>query len=346
MTHSEKVEPDDGAPGKRLLLLVLAPVLSVVAALSLGRYGLDPKSLLHYTLAFFSQAPTPEAETMGTVLWQVRLPRILAAIIIGGGLSLAGAAYQGIFRNPMVSPEILGASTGAGCGATLGLLLEADVPTVQGLAFCGGILAVAATCLVTKLIGRAHQTILVLVLSGMVISALCSALTSLIKLLADPDSKLPAITFWLMGSLSTVTMRDVVWLLPSFIAGSGVLWLIRWRIDLLSLGDDQARSLGVSAASMRWLCIVAATLLSAVSVSVAGMVGWVGLVIPHLARLIVGASHRRLLPASLLLGSAFLLLVDTLARSLSAQEIPLGVLTALVGAPFFLVVLSRSRGEG
>jgi iron complex transport system permease protein len=277
------------------------------------------------------------------IMVDIRLPRILIAVFAGGALSVAGAAYQGIFRNPMASPDVLGVSAGAGFGAALGILLSLPAPLVQLVSFAFGILAVGASVLIAWAAGRHQNMTLVLVLSGMMVSSLFSAFISLVKYLADPNSQLPEITYWLMGSFSAVTKDS---LLPAFVSGLAAfvpLMLLRWRINLLTFGDEEARAMGVNTAAIRAAAIGCATLLTASVVSIGGQIGWIGLVIPHLARMMAGPNYLTLLPLSLLTGGIGLLVVDTVARSLIQIELPLSILTAVIGAPFFVFLLIRKR---
>lgn len=282
------------------------------------------------------------ARTIDTVLFAIRLPRTAAAIAVGGCLAAAGAAYQAIFRNPLVSPDILGVSAGAGLGAVLGIFLSLPVAGVQVLAFVGGMASVGLVIAIAASM-RERETVLTLILAGVVIGALAGACASLIKMLADPYDQLPAITFWLLGSLATVNGGDLASILPFVVLGVVPLVALRWRIGVLSLDDDEAQALGVPVRSTRLLVIGCATLITSSVVAIAGVIGWVGLIIPHIARMLVGPGFSRLLPASALLGAAYLLLVDTLARTLATNEVPLGLLTAVVGAPFFLWLLARGR---
>jgi iron complex transport system permease protein len=276
-----------------------------------------------------------------TVLFRIRLPRVLAAMLVGAALSVAGAAYQSLFRNPLVSPDILGVSTGAGFGAVLGILLGLPVAAIQLLGFGGGLLTVAAVGALARTL-RGGGDVLVLVLAGIVVGALAGAAISLVKVLADPYDQLPAITFWLLGSFSGVLPRDLPATLVPLAVGLVPLALLRWRIDLLSLSDDEARSLGVRVGALRLAVIVCATLVTAAAVSLAGTIGWVGLVVPHAARLLVGAAFARLLPFSMVLGAAFMLGVDTLCRTAFGTEVPPGVATAFIGTPVFIALLAVS----
>jgi iron complex transport system permease protein len=304
-------------------------------ALMIGPYGLSPGEVLAALLG------RGEAQAQ-IVVWNIRLPRIGAALLVGAALAAAGASYQALFRNPLVSPDILGVSAGAGLGAVAGIFLSLPVAAIQGAAFAGGMAAVGVVTLVAGLVRNTDRT-LTLVLIGVVIGALAGAATSLLKVLADPYDQLPAITFWLLGSLASVTSADIGPALPAVILGLVPLALLRWRINVLSLGDEEARALGVEAGRTRFLVIAAATLITASVTALAGLVGWVGLVIPHIARMLVGPGFGRLLPTSVLIGAGYLLIVDTAARSIAAIEVPLGILTAVIGAPFFVWLLARGR---
>jgi iron complex transport system permease protein len=343
--------------------LILLPVLIFFFSLFFGRYMLDPLSTLSILIIgtinaaleifseiflFFTGHPlnVPVLEQTwesieGTVIFQIRLPRVIAAILVGGGLSISGASFQGLFKNPLVSPDILGVASGAGFGAALAILLSGNPLTIQLSAFCFGILAVA----VTYSISRVYKTssTLILVLSGIIVGALFNALLSLVKYLADPYDTMPAIVFWLLGSLSEVSIEDILIIAPPILIASLVLYLLRWRINILSIGEEEARTLGLDTVQMTRLIIIASTVVTTSAVCISGIIGWVGLVVPHIGRMLVGPDFRRLIPASGLLGASFLLIVDDIARTLTATEIPLGVLTALIGAPFFAYLLTKKK---
>lgn len=276
-----------------------------------------------------------------TIIFQVRLPRIVAAVMVGAALSMAGAAYQGLFKNPLVSPDILGVSHGAGFGASMAILISTSSWMIQAGAFAGGIAAVLATYLLSRLYKSGQ--ILVLVLSGIIVSAFFEALISMTKYLADPYQTLPTIVFWLMGSLSSARYSDLIAIAPAMIGGGTVLMLIRWRINLLALGSDEIQTLGIDLKQITRIIIVCATLLTAASVCISGIIGWVGLVIPHLCRMITGPDYNRLLPMTIAMGASYLLIMDDLSRTLITTEIPLGILTALLGAPFFAYLLWRRK---
>lgn len=323
--------------------LVLMPILAFFISFTLGRYAISIPDIIKIfgSKIFGYEASWPD--TMETVIFNARTPRIIAAMLIGAALSMSGASYQGLFKNPMVSPDILGASAGAGFGVAVGILLSLSITGIQISSFLFGLGAVALTLIISSIIGRGNNAVLVLVLTGMVVSALFSSFISMAKYVADPYSKLPAITFWLMGGLSDVIMDDVKVLVIPILLGCIPLLLLRWKLNVLSFGEEEAKALGVDTTKIRLIIIFCSTLLTAVSVCVCGMIGWVGLVIPHLTRMIVGPNYKVLLPASFLIGSTFLLLVDDLARTVFPLEIPLGILTSVIGAPFFIYLLLKGR---
>lgn len=328
--------------GIKPLLLILVLLISLVIALTSGKYSLTLNELYRLFASLFSSQIDVSDPRNETVFWQIRFPRTLAAIIIGGGLSIAGAAYQGMFRNPLVSPDILGVSAGAGVGAVIGIFFGQSLLYIQLAAFIGGLITVALVCFIAHL-ARQHDPILSLVLVGVAISAICGSAISLMKILADPYTQLPSITFWLLGGLSSITQEDLLSVLPLMIIGIIPLLLLRWRMNLLSLSDEEAKSLGVNVGLTRAIFIVCATLLTASAVSIAGIIGWIGLIVPHITRMIVGANFRYQLPASLAIGAIMLLITDTLARTIADIELPLGILTSAVGAPFFLAILLQTR---
>ncbi|AMN47987.1 iron complex transport system permease protein [Steroidobacter denitrificans] len=324
------------------LWLVAAALLAtiVATAFAVGKYPVSPSDLLRALAGRLAGTDSGLPQAVETVIWNIRLPRIAAGLLVGAVLAAAGAAYQGMFRNPLVSPDILGVSTGAGLGASLGIFLSLPLAAVQGLAFVGGLAAVGIVYQIASLVRR-HDPVLVLVLAGVAISALLGAGISLIKILSDPYAQLASITFWLLGGLNAVTCSELAATAPAMLAGLVPMALLRWRMNLLSLADEEASALGIDVVRLRLILVTAATLSTAATVSLAGIVGWIGLVVPHIARLLVGPDFSRLLPASLLLGAGFLVITDTLARTVVSMELPLGILTALVGAPFFLFLLAR-----
>ena len=333
---------------KHLTLTVVALALLIVVAvgaMAVGRAMLSPGTVIDALW----QLVTGDGDTplvARNIVLNVRLPRVVAAAMIGGALAISGTAYQGLFRNPMVSPDILGASTGASFGAALALLLSLGNMPVRAAAFAGGLAAVFITYAAARYIGRESSQVLLLVLCGMIVSALFQAFVSAIKYTADPDSKLPEITYWLMGSIAKVTWSDLrVFAIP-FVLGVVPLLALRWRFNILAFGDEEAESLGVNAAALRLVSIVCATLLTASCVAISGVIGWVGLIMPHVVRFIAGPDNRIVVPLSVILGGAFLIAVDTACRSLMPSEIPLGILTSIIGAPLFFLILLRTQQGG
>lgn len=326
---------------KQSLLAAIFIVCFIIALVS-GKYSLTINQLLSLLSSELGFQTTIEDPRHSTVFWQIRFPRTLAAIMIGGGLAIAGAAYQGMFRNPLVSPDILGVSAGAGVGAVIGIFFGQSLIYIQLAAFVGGLLTVTLVCLIARM-ARQHDPILSLVLVGVAISALCGSAISLMKILADPYTQLPSITFWLLGGLSSITQDDLLSALPIMLMGIIPLLLLRWRMNLLSLSDEEAKSLGINVSLIRGIFIISATLITASAVSIAGIIGWIGLIVPHITRMIVGANFRYQLPASMVIGAIMLLITDTLARSIASIELPLGILTSAVGAPFFLAILLQTR---
>jgi iron complex transport system permease protein len=326
---------------------LIGAALSAVFVLSLflGRYSVTPGQLAAIIRAWLGGYAPDVPRDVRIVFTNIRIPRIITALLAGAGLSVSGCAYQGVFRNPMVSPDILGATAGAGLGAAAAILAGADSFGVQAAAFCTGIIAVLLSYATGTIVGVRGQMILPLVLSGIVVSALFRAGISLIKTTADPFNKLPAITFWLLGSLSSAGAGDILYLLIPIGLGVVPLLLLSWRINLLSFGDEEAAAMGLDPVRTRLVVIVCSSAITAAVVSVGGLIEWVGLVIPHLARMIVGPDYKALIPASLLLGGGFLLFVDDLARSLLASEISLGILTSMMGAPFFIYLMLRQKRE-
>lgn len=328
---------------RRFAVLGAVFLAVLLGSLLVGRYALSPGQLIHMLWTRISGGAADWPISDDKVVFAVRLPRVAAAALVGAALAVSGAAYQGMFRNPMVSPDILGASTGAGFGAAVAILLGAGYFGISAAAFCCGLLAVAAAWLVSRL-SKADQAV-ALILAGMMISSLFSAGTSFVKLVADTQQQLPAITYWLMGSLSSIKDKDVVFLAIPVALGMIPLFFLRWQMNLLTVGEEEAQSMGVNTRRLRGAVIVCATLLTSASVAVSGMIGWVGLVIPHFCRMLFGYDYRRLIPAGALFGAAFLLAVDDIARLVTTGELPLGILTAFVGAPLFLYLIATGGGR-
>ena len=324
--------------------MVFAAIFAAVFILSfaIGKYPITPGELLRVFFGKIIGAAPTWTNEVELVIFKIRMPRVLAGAVIGAGLSAGGAAYQGLFRNPLVSPDVLGASAGAGFGAAIAIYLGLNYAIVSASAFAFGIIAVGAVYLISTR-ARRSQT-LGMVLSGIMISSLFTSATSFIKLIADPGNVLPAITFWLMGSIAGVRENRLVWAAIPILGGMLLLLALRWKLNLLTTGEDEARSMGVNTKVMRILIVASATLITSACVAISGQIGWVGLVIPHFARMLVGYDYRVMMPVSMLMGASFMMLVDNLARSVVTAEIPLGILTAFVGAPFFLyLILDRGR---
>ena len=328
---------------KIIILLCVLVVIFAFASIGAGRYGLNFTQIAQNLQTFFFGGEPADAQAY-TIITQIRLPRILFALLVGAALAASGAVYQGLFRNPLVSPDILGVSSGAAVGASIAIILSLSNFSVQVMAFAFGLGAVVLVVFLSSLIAKGKINVLVMVLCGVVISSLFGAASSLLKFLADSDDKLPEITFWLMGSLARTGGYANVAYLACVVAVCFVpLFLLRWRLNILAFGEDEAKSMGVNVKFYNFVIICASTLLTASCVAFCGIVGWIGLVIPHIARFAVGVDFKTLLPVSMLGGGLFLLVVDTAARSMLASEVPLGVLTSLVGAPVFIYLLYRSK---
>lgn len=322
------------------LAVALVLLLALVAwSFSVGRFPVASGDVWKALWFALSGGESGLARNVEAVILQVRAPRLFAAIAVGAALAAAGAAYQNLFKNPLVSPDILGVSAGCALGAGLAILYSLPVIAIQGFAFVAGLGAVALVVAVGSWV-RGRDPILTLILTGVVVGSLFGAGIALVKYVADPYNQLPAITFWLLGSFGGALPKDLAVALPLMATGLVPLVLLRWRIDLLALSEDEARSLGLDVTKLRLMVIVCATLVTASAVALAGVIGWVGLVIPHAARLLVGASFARVMPLSLVLGAAFMLAVDTLCRTAAATEIPPGVATAFVGTPVFIALLA------
>jgi iron complex transport system permease protein len=323
-----------------LTAAALTLVVLGVLALGAGRYPISPADVA--SIVWSHMSGRADGSTADAVVWQIRLPRVGVSMLVGAALAAAGAAYQHLFRNPLVAPDTLGVSSGAALGAVLAIFVGAGLLVIEAAAFVGGLAAVGAVMLVASRL-RAHDPLVTLILTGIVVASLLGAAISLVKYLADPYNVLPAITFWLMGSFASTSPSDARGLLAAVAAALVVLIALAWRVDLLSLPEDEARALGVNTRRLRAAVIAAATLATAASVAVSGIIGWVGLVVPHMARLVVGPGFTRLLPAAALFGAAFMLAIDTLARTVATIEMPPGILTAIVGTPVFIALLARAR---
>jgi len=321
-----------------LILFIAVFILSF----SIGQYPISPSEFLHILFGKLIGAEKTWSDAAELVIFKIRMPRVLAGALIGAGLSAAGAAYQGLFRNPMASPDVLGASAGAGFGASLSLYAGLSYAAVSANAFIGGLAAVGTAYLISTR-ARRNPT-LSMVLAGIMIGSLLNSATSFIKLVADSSNTLPAITYWLMGSIAGVRENELLLAAIPILSGLLLLFLFRWKLNLLTMGDEEARSMGVNIRVTRIVVVACATLITAACISISGIIGWVGLVIPHFARMLVGYDYRIMLPVSMLMGASFLMAVDVLARTLVTSEVPIGILTAFVGAPFFLyLILGRGN---
>ncbi|WP_010304951.1 FecCD family ABC transporter permease [Kurthia senegalensis] len=327
----------------QIALMWLLPIVVAIVSLGIGRFYVDPYTIVKILTSQVFPIDQTWTNMEETVVMNVRFPRIILALLIGGGLAMAGASFQGMFGNPLVSPDILGVSAGAGFGASIGILFFGQGIEAQLIALVFGLLAILFTFFVAG--NKKSAAVFMFVLAGVITSALFNALISLTKFVADPEEKLPAITYWLMGSLGTATYRDLYIAGPIILCGMFVLYLLRWRLNLLTLPEDEAKSMGIPVTALKWAVIAGSTVITAATVAAAGIVGWVGLIIPHVARMFVGNNNQYVLPVSLAIGSMYLLLIDDLARSLTATEIPLSILTAIIGAPFFAVLLRKMGGR-
>ena len=333
-------------PGAILLMAVIL-VACILLSFLFGRYPVPFRELCgilaNKFLSIFGLGIEPFwTDAMQAAVWNVRLPRVIMSVLVGACLSAAGAAYQGVFQNPMAAPDVLGASAGAGFGAALAIYVGLSSMYITIAAFGMSLLTVALVFWVSR--HAKGERVLGLVLAGIMVSSLFQAGTSFIKLAADPTNKLPEITYWLMGSLSGAKWSELGFVIWPMLLGLVPLFLLRWRLNVLAMGDDEARAMGVDAGRLRIWLIIAATLVTAASVSVSGMIGWVGLVIPHMVRRICGSDYRWLMPCSMLGGGTFLLIVDNVSRNVTTSGIPIGILTAFIGAPFFLWLIT-GRGE-
>jgi len=322
------------------LILALSGALVALALLSLtlGRYPVSLSDVPHLLVA----APSDDAPWVVVML--VRLPRILLAALCGMGLALCGAAMQGLFRNPLVGPEICGVQAGATLGGVIALLLDLPQLDVTGLAFVGGMLALAAAMALARAGGAAN--LLALALAGVIVGGFCQALVGLLETLADPNGKLPVLLYWLLGSFAGADYDKLLVVAAVTLGAGSAILALRWRINLLSLDETDAMALGVNTARLRWALLALTALICAAQVAASGGVGWIGLVIPHLARFMVGPEHARLLPVSALLGGLYLLAMDDLSRSAAATEIPIGLLTSALGAPAFALLVWRTQRQG
>ena len=324
----------------KMFVLLIITILAGLYSFWVGYYSLKPMEVVNAFLAGIGIDVDiiPQAVT---IFWNIRLPRILSALLIGASLSVSGAVYQGMFRNPLVSPDILGVSAGASMGAAVSIFMGLSSWYIQISAFIFGSLAVAFSYIISR--KSTYSQTLSLVLTGTMVSSLCNAVVTMIKYIADPNDVLQQITFWLMGSLTKVDMDSVKLSAVPMIIGLVIIYVLRWQINLLVLDDEEAQSLGINIRKYRLIFIITSTMLSAASICLGGLIGWVGLMIPHLCRSLFGSDYGRLIPGSMLMGACYLLLMDDLARSLLNMELPIGVVTSIMGAPFFISLILRRK---
>ena len=321
-------------------MILLSPFLAVIVCIGIGRYHINAIDSLRYLLSPLTGLEVEEQAH--AVIFNVRLPRILLALLVGMGLGVSGAAFQSLFSNPLATPDTLGVATGASFGAIVTMLFSKNLIMVQVMALIFGLVALAGTVMISRMNGK--TSIIMIVLGGMVVSSLFSAMVSLVKYVADPEDDLPAITYWLLGSMTRATYAGLLIGAPLILIGVAIIFLLRWRLNILSLQEEEAQTLGINVKKMRIWVMVAATLTTAASISLCGQVGWVGLLIPHIARMIYGSDNRRIIPAVIGMGATFMLVIDTVARSATASEIPVSILTAIIGAPFFIALLRKTGG--
>ena len=332
-----------GRPSPWVLpLLALLVLVCVAVAIMAGRYGIGP-GRMGEAIAARATGGVSSDRRADSVVFNLRLPRITVAVLIGSGMAVSGAAFQSIFSNPLATPDTLGVASGTCVGAVVALLLGRGMTGVQLTALVAGLITVTITTAVARRRGGGTDVV-TLVLAGVIVSALADAVLSMLKLTADPTSELPEITYWLVGSLSGASWGQIAMATPFILVGSGVIMALRWRLNVLALSEDEARAAGVDVRRLRIVLIVCATVVTASVVSLCGQVGWIGLIVPHAARMLIGSDNRYLIPVCLLLGASVMIMIDTIARTLTASEIPVSVVTALVGAPFFITLLRRTGG--
>ncbi|MEI3178557.1 MAG: iron ABC transporter permease [Lachnospiraceae bacterium] len=323
------------------IILGILPFLAALICLGIGRYSMSVSETVTTLFSRFTNAKVDN--TAYTVIFNVRLPRIILAAVVGAGLSCAGAAFQGLFSNPLATPDTLGVASGASFGAVLAMLIGGNMIGIQGMALIFGLIS----CLITFLIGRSRRrgSIVMIVLAGLVVSSVFEALVSLMKYVADPQDELPVITYWLMGSMSRANYKNLVMGIPFIVIGIIIIFALRWRLNILSFNEDEARSLGVNVKILRAAFILASSMITASCVSMCGQVGWVGLLVPHISRMMRGNNNCKVIPVSISLGAFFMIVMDTFARSATASEIPISILTAIIGAPVFIVLLKKTGGS-
>lgn len=321
-------------------VLCAAFVVVFICSLGLGTYHIAPLDVVALIAGLPTSQSLQDAAMAHSLIWDVRIPRVCAAALIGAGLSCAGAVFQGLFRNPLASPYTLGVSNGAGFGAALAIVLSANALGIQLTSIACGLVAVLLTFLIAA---QGKKSTVTLILSGMLIGSLFASLVALLKFCADPTEKLPQIVYWLMGSLSGINSTSLLSIVPFYCICLLLILLSRWRINVLSMGDTTAASFGIHVARERGIIICAASVLTALLVSIAGIIGWIGIVVPHLSRMLIGPNFKQLIPTSCVLGGAYLIIIDDICRCATALEIPLGVITGIVGVPLFLYFIRKKK---
>lgn len=326
-----------------MLLLIGLMIIVMLISICLGRYFVQINDVIKILISRIVPIDMTWETVEQSVVMNLRLPRIVGAVLVGSALALSGATYQGIFKNPLVSPDLLGVSSGACVGAAVGILLHTGSFWIQILAFLGGLAAVGLTTGIPRLMRKSSA--ITLVLAGVIIGGFMNSLIGLLKYLADPETELAEMTYWQLGSIANMTYSDLLSVGPVIIVSSAVLLAMRWRINILSMGENEARTLGMNIRRERGLAILCATMMTASAVCISGTIGWIGLVIPHLARRLAGSDNRRVMPVSCALSGIFLIVIDTVARTLTGTELPLGILTGFIGAPFFAWIMIKERGD-
>ena len=329
-----------------MIFLTVALVATSVVALCIGRYSIDPREAFGAVASYLQKRMAGAVEkptAMENVIFVLRIPRIIGAIVIGAALSLSGAVYQSVFKNPLVSPDILGVSSGASVGAATAILLGGSLLSMQLMAFAVGLLAVLLSTAIPKMLK--NNSNLMLVLSGTIVGGFMCSVLGVLKFIAEEDTELSSIIYWQMGSVQSVKMDTLVYVAPIFIAGAVILVLLSWQLNILSFGENEAKTLGVNLKMLRGITIVISSMLTASAVSISGTIGWIGLIIPHLGRLCVGSDNTKMIPCAMLMGGLFLLVMDTIARTVTSLEVPLSILTGLIGAPIYAWLLWKQKAR-
>ena len=320
-------------------ILIFFPLACGLIGLSMGRMDIKISEIILFFKNLIGGGQVDPL--MESLIINIRLPRVLTALIVGGGLTAAGIAFQALFSNPLATPDILGVTSAASLGAVLGIILSLGTMGIQVFAMVFGLLSILMTI---NLVKRDETSMIMLVLAGIIVSSLANALASLLKYTADPMDKLPQITYWLMGSFGRTSYKNLVLAGPLILISMFLIYKMRWSLNLLSLSEDEARSLGINVKKTRLIFILAATLITASSVSICGQIGWIGLIIPHLVRLMVGSNNLYTLPLGISFGAGFMVLIEALSRTVSVIELPISILTAIIGAPIFIILMRKSGG--